>query len=420
MKKKGFLLLTFLVFLTSCSIKSFSSSTSPPIELKDTPDKTYDLVLTTPATGALDITATKEGAYFSSLLGTCVIAYLDEASGEIVPLCNRPECTHSDSTCTAYVDSSIYNLFMNPQQNKLFLSYSDGVVYDTEYPVMHFYSMDINGTNRRELFRMSDGYIGRDFAFSQTEVYFITQTFDKESLQQKYNLVCLDYETGNNSVIDTFPPYTRLIGAYDNFLILNCNNNSLSSAKEDIIEYNIVTKEKKELFHYETNGMQMANEVAFVKDAYLYIITPTENEIAQITRKDLRTQEEIVISNKIIYFGAHCNDYQSAQFADDFLFLPCSLPPSDGVGWPKSSLYAVNLSDGAQREITLKGDANQSYIFLGAMENNYIVYTRSKESIIQLANPDGTKSKASIYMSEFASFSKDDFLNSVTNPFIFR
>ena len=52
-----------------------------------------------------NIAAGEDGMYYIRPRsdGSANLAYIDFASRTGVPLCSRPECTHSDETCTAYL-----------------------------------------------------------------------------------------------------------------------------------------------------------------------------------------------------------------------------------------------------------------------------------------------------------------------------
>ena len=52
------------------------------------------------------ICATEDTVYFSEYLGGNLIYYADKATGICLPLCGKPECTHRDENCNAYVASS--------------------------------------------------------------------------------------------------------------------------------------------------------------------------------------------------------------------------------------------------------------------------------------------------------------------------
>ena len=74
------------------------------------------------------------------------ICFLDKASGYVGPLCGKPECTHRDKNCNAYIQGRSYSL-----------SVYDGRLYWLERRMTpSIYSTALDGTDRR-LVRELDG-----------------------------------------------------------------------------------------------------------------------------------------------------------------------------------------------------------------------------------------------------------------------
>ena len=53
-----------------------------------------------------NICATEDTVYFCEFMRGNMIYYADKATGICLPLCGKPECTHKDANCNAYVGSS--------------------------------------------------------------------------------------------------------------------------------------------------------------------------------------------------------------------------------------------------------------------------------------------------------------------------
>lgn len=372
----------------------------------------HDLVLTTRKGGALDVVAIPSGAYFASASSANTIAFYDDASDTIVPLCNRPECQHNAADCTAFVETSIYNLFVNSKQDKLFLNYTLEAGADTEYPISSIYSMDLNGGNRREVFRLSRGTMYRDFAFDGNTMYFFYDDVDDNG-SAFYNLVQLDYQTGEHIVLDVFHERMKLVGAFDNFLILESYNGTLTEFGAELYTYNIATKEKTPVYSYSSQSINDNNAWAVADGAILYALTSNGDETATLQSIDLRTGAETTLANAVPYFGMHSSDWEGAEFADGYMFIESLQPPTGDELWPRTELHAVSLSDGSSQRIDLVHEANQPYMFMYATQNNYIAYVGTNERTISFANTDGTTSYMSVCMSTFKAINKEDFLNSV-------
>lgn len=372
----------------------------------------HDLVLTTRKGGALDVVAIPSGAYFASASSANTIAFYDDASDTIVPLCNRPECQHNAADCTAFVETSIYNLFVNSKQDKLFLNYTLNPAAGTDYSASSIYSMDLNGGNRREVFRLSRGTMYRDFAFDGNTMYFFYKDVDDNG-SAFYNLVQLDYQTGEHIVLDVFHERMKLVGAFDDFLILESYNGTLTEFGAELYTYNIDTKEKTPVYSYSSQSINDNNAWAVADGAILYTLTSNGDETATLQSIDLRTGAETTLANAVPYFGTHSSDMHGAEFADGYMFIESLQPPTGDELWPRTELHAVSLSDGSSQRIDLVHEANQPYMFMYATQNNYIAYVGTNERTVSFANTDGTTSYMSVCMSTFKAINKEDFLNSV-------
>ena len=420
MKKTLLILIALLTLLSACGPMTphVAEEGSCPNSVTDDASA-YQLQMTTRIAGAWDVTAASEGAYFADF--STGISYFDETTGQSVPLCSRPECKHMDESCTAYVNAPFYQLFMNPEKDKLFLNCLETIDYDT-YDVRHYiYAMDTNGANREEVFRMDNGNLYTAFVFGQDCLYFLVDAKDKETTKSSFNLVKVNYKTGESSVLYSFEQSeayqcARIVGAYDNFILLDMNNNQ----NFDVMRFDVAAKESTMLFQYQTSGYADANATAFACNESLYILEPNGEQTAKLSRQNMRTGKTVTLAQTITYFGRHSCDWASANFADDFMFLNCSTPPTDGSLNRREELYAINLQDGTEKRIDLKNEFGGCYILLGSMKNHYIVYTKSKEVTVNIRNSDGTTTPSSIGVSEYATLAKDDFLNSQNVPVVFR
>ena len=420
MKKFLLFLMVLLTLLSACGAAPphVAEEGSCPNSVTDVASA-YQLQMTTRIAGAAGITAAIEGAYYADF--STGISYFDETTGQSVPLCSRPECRHVDESCTAHVDVPLYQLFMNPEKDMLFLSYPKVEDFETYNPIYHIYTMDTNGANRREVFRLDSGEMYTTFVFNGDNLYFLTCTTDKESTQTHYNLVTVNYKTGETSIIESFErteahAYIKIVGAYDDFILLDMNNDRTFS----MIRYSVATQESFELFQYQTSGYVDANTAAFAHNENLYIIEPNGEKTAKLTKQNMRTDETVTVAQSITCFGRHSCEWFSAIFADEFMLLKSGTPPTDGSLNAHEELYAVNLQDGSEKRIDLKDEFGSPYTLLGSMQNHYIVYTKTKEVVMELANEDGTSTPSAVMIVEYAILTKDDFLNSQNVPVVLR
>ena len=116
---------------------SLPASVSAPVMQEETvePEKT-PLQLVTPLYGMGYETAADHGYYRfasnssdASASGSGNVFYTDFATRTEITLCNRPDCTHSDESCTSWFPYRAGKLFMSADQTLLFCISKDCGVF---------------------------------------------------------------------------------------------------------------------------------------------------------------------------------------------------------------------------------------------------------------------------------------------------
>ena len=175
--------------------------------------------------------------------------------------------------------------------------------------------------------------------------------------QTQSSVKCLYQARLSDGTLEKLKQYdqpTILLGAYDQKLVLEHNNDSYLSAVADVFEVDVTTGQETQLFHYEASG-EMADEynpaphaVAFSHQHYLYILEPAGGRTAQLSRRDLRTGEEQTVAESVPYYGSQVAE--DGCFLDGKLLLTCSENTGDGM---KGSTFAIDLESGSCQEVTL-------------------------------------------------------------------
>lgn len=371
-----------------------------------------NLTLVTKYNGATQVYGCSFGAYYLSTQNSAIKFY-DNNSDISTILCNKPECRHIDETCSAYAPASNYQLFMNPEENKLFITYTKDELSDQGWPIFYIESMDINGANRQIIYKITDGDFYRDFAFAEDTMYFITRKFDSESKSYYFNLVELNYISRELKILDRFDDNRNIIAAFENYLILEYDNGSLSHANNTIYKYDIISKEETPIYNYVANG-NISSNVAYAKEHYLYIFEPISEEKAQLHEINLISNTERLINDNIDYFGLHTKNINAGFINDDYVVISSSLPPVvTGTIFPYTETYAVNIQTGEITYINLK--ENEEYIPLYDMSDKLIMYIGSNKTIVSISNPDGTESYLNVLMPQHAIINKSDYIASNKN-----
>lgn len=142
--------------------------------------------------GAIDVipgpayawTSNDDGVYYSytDSYDCTYLHYIDYATSEDVPVCNKPNCPHTNDTCNAYWGSFSDSEFISRlyvQNDILYVAQYTEPTGISGFASMKFYSQNLDGTERTELFFLDCENI-QDFAAADTAFYFLTITVDKE------------------------------------------------------------------------------------------------------------------------------------------------------------------------------------------------------------------------------------------------
>ena len=364
-----------------------------------------------------DVVTTAQGSYFLGPNAPNVIYYYDEQSGTSVPLCNRPECAHNDDSCTAYAEGMLYLLLDEQNQNQpLYLYRTVESADENQNPKIQLYSMDANGANRTLRMEYQSGTVDLAMAASEEFLYFIGSEVDPATQQDVKCLYQVNLSTGALEKLEQYDRPTVLLGAYDNKLILEHNNDSLRQVVADIFEYDVTSKQENEVFHYEAEPWvegeinETPHPVAFPWQNELYIFNPTQERKAQLSCQDLRSGTTRVICEDVPYYGSQIAE--DGEFADGKLLLRCIENRADGQGI-SSQTFAIDQQSGDWKEIDLKDQYDMGYEVVGATNQHYVIRLGESMHTSEALKKDGTKETVSYYAADFYLMDKADYYNSV-------
>ena len=138
------------------------------------------------------ICATENSVYFN-MLGDQLIRYADKATGICLPLCGKPECTHNNDNCNAYLYSvSIYGLSC----------YNDRLYWIDVNPKNWLeeciYSMAYDGTDRRteRSLGVAGGFL--EAQFHRGYLYVSYRTQEVVNAEAKDTLHVVAYRLGSD------------------------------------------------------------------------------------------------------------------------------------------------------------------------------------------------------------------------------
>ena len=127
--------------------------------------------------------AETEDAYYAVQMYSHFVTVYDKATGEAYALCGRPECSHDDPLCDAYVNTSAE--FLTVYRGRLYwLGHDPMYRYRRDVPYdLSVWSMDLDGTNRtkvkdlpEEVWRgaIYDMYVHRGYVFLEQKNQTVT------------------------------------------------------------------------------------------------------------------------------------------------------------------------------------------------------------------------------------------------------
>ncbi len=133
------IILIFLCFLFTFSFTACAPSFKEPSVYESLPNS-YNVETDFPVTFFASmknaIVPAEDGYY---IYDGQFVSYFDRESSVVAPLCNRPECAHSDESCSAYFPATSRWLFMQYYEGALYLeageSDADGYTASTLYRV---------------------------------------------------------------------------------------------------------------------------------------------------------------------------------------------------------------------------------------------------------------------------------------------
>lgn len=364
-----------------------------------------------------DAAAGAQGVYYLGSSSPNVVHYYEEASGQSVPLCARPECPHTDDSCTAWAPGMLYLLLdeQDPAQ-PLYLYSSTEDPSGKQYPVVRLYRMSSSGADRTLCMEYQNGLVDLQMAASDEFVYFLSSEVDPATQSSVKCLYQARLSDGTLEKLKQYDQPTVLLGAYDQKLVLEHNNDSYLSAVADVFEVDVTTGQETQLFHYEASG-EMADEynpaphaVAFSHQQYLYILEPAGGRTAQLSRRDLRTGEEQTVAESVPYYGSQVAE--DGCFLDGKLLLTCSENTGDGM---KGSTFAIDLESGSCQEVTLCNGYGVPYEVAGETEQHFIIPLGESLRTAKVTGPTGVEETSSYYATDFYLLKKADYYASTDN-----
>lgn len=356
--------------------------------------------------GAKDIerlgAATDEGFYcLDGYNNNLLLCYIDYSQNKEIVLCNRPECTHSDSSCTAY--SLVEQVSMAPAV----FAYQDSLLLIQpragSNSLPHLSAANLDGTDYRELcsFPANDVLDGRLFAQGDDVYLICEEVTEGKSADPIHKLLCVDRTTGKSEILHEFDPSTATIfieDAYGEHLILEA---IATDGKRSLLSYNVSTKEFSEPVFQSLD----TSEIALTADGKSYTVDTIKKEIVQtdlasgakkeIGYDDLQAEVEGHFTMGPLLFHAF-----DSWFRLDFINTADSSDAQD-------TSFLMNFETGEFRKNDLLMPYNG--------ENILILDRRADQLLVQADWYVEESGPAPQVEARYALLTKNDYLNSEPN-----
>lgn len=163
------------------------------------------------------------------------ILYYDYSTKKEIYLCDKPQCSHEDKTCTSYLETTGTTLFLNG--NHLYLLTTENAVFMGENPETlspsALYYMDLDGKNRKKLCDLPSGYSYSDNRLTLDAHYLYLPLQKSENIQIQENsymqsvtdaaIFCVDLKNGETLRFKDNKDQ-NIIAVQDRFLIFSQYN----------------------------------------------------------------------------------------------------------------------------------------------------------------------------------------------------
>lgn len=330
MKKILILLVTILLFLPSCVNQkdpNASEGETGSAAVSDINHTGTDAENENEAPQDLLITdyegcMTKDGFYYLKNIeedngGYSIITHLNAPSMLEIPLCNKPNCKHTDDTCNAYVKSDNFSSYLFTDQKKLYLltedessmgnkfdfsdddieQNGDGVFVQrsigTGSGPQTIYSMNLDGTNRTKIMEVDAKVrLEQPYILSGSKLYSKRsepkeKQIDKNSyttINENEELVYIDLEKKTMTSLCGFKD-KNIVGIYNDKLVIE-------SQHSDIDPNTLPSNDESAYLHYYDN----------IDRSISTFDMKTQEEKVYLTAKTTKLESVIYEKNLACYF----------------------------------------------------------------------------------------------------------------------
>lgn len=361
--------------------------------------------MVTPIDGAYtnSSSGTNDGYYFvQTIEANSNIMYIDFATQKMVYLTSDIAENYDSEANASHLDIAVSSFF---------------TVHDNLFCVgtaargnTCIYALAKNGSERRILAELPDNAtLKRGIASDGEYIYTTLDTIDATANMSR-TLYKISLHDGTSSPLLDLTETDMLYGASNEMLYIKCTDINPTSyeSKSELIAYSVVTNEAASIASWP--GGSNCGAIANNQFYYLDFATSSLNAF------DLTTHTSSVIAADLPIPEDPQNILFDAIRDNKFIYMTPVFDATD-IYSSHFTTYAVDLTDGLLKEITLHGQSNDgTYLeILWETEKDFlVVYDRGVQKV-SLPAADGTIYDSEIYTLTYALIDKADYFNNVPN-----
>lgn len=339
------------------------------------------------------------------------IHYYDYTTRQEIVLCNKPECKHLDESCTAYLTGFGLMNEMFVYQEHLYIIENRGTTMSMsgqrEEMGPGIIQMDLDGQNRKELYRTKEGFdfehgnlaIADDYLYIPLVKNEMVETSNHTTMQvsSKKYLYAISLKTGKETQI-TDMKYKGIVGVEGRNIIMNSYQFSSDPQtyidNKDFVKYDQVmmnAKNNYEIFNIDTKESRMIeaqhDEIGYVYENKVYTMEKDGLYALDFTsnakEKVIDLSEDYTIANILHhtvivekwdeqFLGSYAIDLENPQLKELNQYMRAPKEPVHILAKTNDQLLVVYDRDGKEEKTwagTMQYETTEEFIGLISIDN---------------------------------------------------
>lgn len=391
-----------LVFLAGCTGAPPESTvaSSTPVLISD------PTTMLTSIYGMVSQAGTEEGFYEwkTNASGSSALTYIDYASKQKIYLCSQPNCHHSDAGCPAWFNGPAGFIFTSANEEYLFCIQQNSVDAKANEQL---WRLEKDGSNRTLLLELKGSQSFCDAVAGNSENLYVA-AMDYNGVKE---LLEINMNNGSTRPLLKYSSSDWLYGAFDDQLvILYYDFTDYSNGTFTYTTYSLTTNEQKDLYQYSysDNGDPAQGRIARTNENFLYVISPKEGALSDVTKIDMRTGSETILCTSLPYYNVDTTFVHA--FEDDHMIVSAN-DASDPENI-KNHIFGVDCTTGKLIELpqrVLEGTTEHLVPIMATLDTQLLVISEYKPGEITMYGTDGLPYTTTMNQPVYSLIDRGDF-----------